>query len=73
MSLDELAGMALFSSSSTDDGLPTHTTREQERTEEDCRAAFEEWTNPDGSLSRDSCACSPSAMHPSRAATSPLP
>ncbi len=48
--------MATFRDTTHDDGLPTHSTYEQAKTEEACRAFFEEWLNPDGSLSRESCA-----------------
>jgi protein farnesyltransferase subunit beta len=48
--------MATFWESTYDDGLPTHSTNEQLKTEDACRAVFEEWINPDGSLSRESCA-----------------
>ena len=48
--------MATFWETTYDDGLPTHSTNEQLKTEDACRAVFEEWINPDGSLSRESCA-----------------
>ena len=48
--------MATFWESTYDDGLPTHSTNEQLKTEDACRVVFEEWINPDGSLSRESCA-----------------
>ena len=46
--------MATFWEATYDDGLPTHSTNEQLKTEDACRAVFEDWINPDGSLSRES-------------------
>ena len=71
--------MATFWETTHDDGLPTHSTNEQLKTEDACRAVCEEWINPDGSLSRESCASrqrvndsEPCAM-PSHPASDDLP
>ena len=53
--------MADFLSSTSDEGLPTHSSREQQKAEEVCRAVFDEWANPDGSIARD--ACVPASLH----------
>ena len=48
--------MADFTLTTEDEGVPTHTSDEQQRTEETCRDAFEQWLNADGSVARDACA-----------------
>jgi hypothetical protein len=48
--------MADFEDDTTDEGLPTRTSVEQQSTEKVCREAFEEWVNADGSIAREACA-----------------
>lgn len=45
--------MADYNLSTSDDGVPTHTSDEQANAEDACHAVFEEWANTDGSLARD--------------------
>lgn len=45
--------MADFEDDTTDEGLPTRTSVEQQSTEKVCREAFEEWVNADGSIARE--------------------
>ena len=55
--------MADFLVGLADDGLPTHSSTEQLKTEEACRDTFEEWASLDGSLARDACAATLCRAH----------
>ncbi len=46
--------MALWQSSSSDDGVPTHSSEQQYEVEEHCRALFEEWRDLDDTIHRES-------------------
>lgn len=46
--------MAAYMSTTSDDGIPTHSSSEQNQTEKVCRETFTDWLNPDDSLSRES-------------------
>ena len=45
--------MASFSCSTSDEGVPTHTSDLQADTEYACISVFEQWLNADNSLARD--------------------